>query len=111
MSEFICEGDTFTINGMDYTTTGMYNVDTLTGPNSCDTILTLDLVVNALPTANAGADLTLDCDVQSVTLNGSATGGSPLWTGPDINAGNETQLMPVVSLPGTYILTVTSGTN
>jgi hypothetical protein len=32
----------------------------------------------------------------------------PSWTGPDINAGNATQLMPVVSLPGQYILTVTS---
>ena len=93
---------------MDYDTTDLYTVDTLAGPGGCDTVLFLDLVVHPLPTANAGADLTLDCDVLTVTLNGSATGGSPLWTGPDINPGNETQLMPEVSLPGTYILTVTS---
>jgi len=108
ISEEICEGETFTINGMDFTMTGLYTIDTLAGPGGCDTVLFLDLVVNPLPTANAGADLTLDCDVLTVTLNGSATNGSPLWTGPDINAGNETQLMPEVSLPGTYILTVTS---
>jgi gliding motility-associated-like protein len=108
ITAFICEGDTYTINGMDYTMTGIYNVDTIAGPNSCDTIVILNLTVSPLPTANAGADLTLDCDVQSVTLNGSATGGNILWTGPDINAGNETDLMPEVTLPGIYVLTVTS---
>jgi len=108
ISAEICEGEIYTINGMDYDTTDLYTVDTLAGPGGCDTVLFLDLVVHPLPTANAGADLTLDCDVLTVTLNGSATGGSPLWTGPDINPGNETQLMPEVSLPGTYILTVTS---
>jgi hypothetical protein len=108
VSEEICEGEIYTINSMDFTMTGLYTIDTLAGPGGCDTVLFLDLVVNPLPTANAGADLTLDCDVLTVTLNGSATGGSPLWTGPDIDAGNETDLTPEVSLPGTYTLTVTS---
>jgi len=111
VSEEICEGETLTINGMDFTMTGIYTIDTLAGPGGCDTVLFFDLVVNPLPTANAGADLTLDCDVLTVTLNGSVSGGSPLWAGPDINTGNETQLMPDVSLPGTYILTVTSADN
>jgi gliding motility-associated-like protein len=111
IQEFICEGDTFTINGTDYTVSGSYIIGTIPGPNSCDTIVTLELEVNPVPSADAGADQLLDCDVQSVTLNGSAMGGTPLWTGPDIDAGNETQLQPDVSLPGLYILTVTSGAN
>ena len=107
----ICQGDTFTINGIDYTMTGLYVVDTLAGPNSCDTILSLDLTVNPLPTADAGADQLLDCQSQTVTLDGSGTGGSPLWTGPGINAGNENQFTPDVTQPGTYYLTVTSPQN
>ena len=104
----ICEGEVYTYDGTDYSTQDTFLLDTLAGPGGCDTLLYLELVVNPLPTANAGGDLILDCDVQSVTLNGSASGGSPSWTGPDINAGNANQLMPVVSLPGQYILTVTS---
>ncbi len=46
---------------------------------------------------------TLDCAMQTVTLNGSVTGGQPLWAGPDIDATNEEQLMPEVSQPGLYI--------
>jgi gliding motility-associated-like protein len=107
----ICEGEVYTVNGIDYTIDSLYIIDTLSGPNGCDTVLYLDLTVNPLPTANAGADMILDCIVQSVTLNGSATGGTPLWTGPDINAGNQNQLMPVVAQAGLYILTVTSPQN
>ena len=92
-------------------TTGIYEIDTVAGPNGCDTIIYLDLEVNPLPTANAGADKLLDCAMQTVILDGSGTGGSPLWTGPGIDASNETQFTPEVSVPGLYILTVTSGTN
>ncbi len=107
----ICAGQIFVYNGMNFSTTGVYVLDTLMGAGGCDTILNLDLVVNPLPLANAGADMILDCANPSVTLDGSATGGTPLWTGPGINAGNENQLMPTVSLPGTYVLLVTSAAN
>jgi len=53
----------------------------------------------------------LNCANQSVALNGSVTNGTPLWTGPGINAGNENQLMPVVNIAGTYVLTATSPQN
>jgi len=111
VSASICQGDTFTINGIDYTMTGLYVIDTLAGPNSCDTILSLDLTVNPLPTADAGADQLLDCQSQTVTLDGSGTGGSPSWAGPGINSGNENQFTPDVTQPGTYYLTVTSPQN
>jgi gliding motility-associated-like protein len=107
----LCEGEVFTYNGIDYSTTNIYTLDTLTGPGGCDTILALDLTINTLPTANAGADQILDCAMQSVTLNGSVTGGTPLWTGPGIDASNEGQLMPVVTQPGVYYLTASTPPN
>ncbi|MEO5906678.1 MAG: gliding motility-associated C-terminal domain-containing protein [Saprospiraceae bacterium] len=107
----ICAGDVYTINGVDYTTTGTFLIDTVSGPNGCDTIRTLDLTVNPIPLANAGIDQILNCASTSATLNGSASGGTPLWTGPGINAGNENLLSPEVTVPGTYILTVSSGSS
>jgi hypothetical protein len=53
----------------------------------------------------------LSCINQSVVLNGTAIGGSPFWTGPGINAGNENQVTPTVTQPGIYVLTVTSPEN
>ncbi len=107
----ICSGDTLTINGIDFTATGQYLLDTIVNPNSCDTIRTLNLTVDPLPLADAGTDQELNCNSQSVILNGTATGGTPQWTGPDINAGNQNLLTPTVTLPGVYYLTVTSPNN
>lgn len=107
----ICEGDSYEINGQTYTTTGFFIVDTLQGQNGCDTILNLALEVHPVPTSNAGEDQMLTCNMNSVTLNGSASGGSFQWTGPGITPGNATDASPLVSQPGTYYLSVTSGEN
>ncbi|MEO6130994.1 MAG: gliding motility-associated C-terminal domain-containing protein, partial [Saprospiraceae bacterium] len=107
----ICEGDVYTINGIDYTVTGLYLIDTIVNPTSCDTIRTLNLTVYPLPSANAGNDQLLNCNVQSVILNGTATGGTPLWTGPGIDITNQNVLTPTVTQPGNYILTITSPNN
>ncbi|GAB4398935.1 MAG: hypothetical protein OHK0053_18320 [Microscillaceae bacterium] len=57
--------------------------------------------------AFAGPDLVLDCDVPTVQLEGSASEGEIWsWTGPNGFTSNE--LQPVVSLPGTYVLTVSN---
>ncbi len=109
--EVLCEGEVFTYNGIDYNSTGIVTLDTLAGPGGCDTILALDLTIITLPTANAGADQILDCATQVVTLNGSATGDAILWTGPGINASNDTQLMPAVTQPGVYYLTSSTPPN
>jgi hypothetical protein len=47
ISASICEGDTYTLNGIDYTTEGTYsqNLQTLFG---CDSIITLNLSVNPI---------------------------------------------------------------
>jgi hypothetical protein len=49
----ICEGEIYPINGMDYTLPGLYVLDTVSGPGGCDTIFSLNLVVNPLPQADA----------------------------------------------------------
>ncbi|MEO5905798.1 MAG: hypothetical protein ABIQ11_03680, partial [Saprospiraceae bacterium] len=105
----ICEGDIYILNGINYTSEGIFLIDTFPGPNGCDTIISLDLTVNLNPIAGAGADQVLDCTFPLATLNGSATDGSVLWIGPGIHVGNENSLSPVVSLPGIYVMTVISG--
>jgi hypothetical protein len=66
----------------------------------------LDLVVNALPTADAGADQELSCSQMTVILNGSGS-GTPTWTGPAVVDPNVFQTE--VGTPGVYYLNVTSG--
>lgn len=69
-----------------------------------------------LPIADAGTDQTLTCATTSgITLSatGSNTGpGFSLeWGGPGINTANQNLVEPVVTVPGTYTVTVTNTTN
>lgn len=92
--------------------TGLYTLivtNTMNGCTSSD-----EVNVNQdqnLPTASAGPDQTLTCDILTVALDGSgssAPGGGVLqyeWTGPGI-AGNGGEVMPSVSSAGVYTLTV-----
>lgn len=59
------------------TTPGVYNLVYSIGSGTCLTQDNLQLTVYALPSANAGPDVTI-CQNQSTVLNGSASGG----TGP-----------------------------
>nr|MDQ3016878.1 gliding motility-associated C-terminal domain-containing protein [Bacteroidota bacterium] len=104
----ICQGEVYTINGINYTVAGTYLIDTIAAVNGCDTIRRLELEVNPLPIADAGQDQTLQCLVPTVLLNGTATGGLLTWTGPGITSSNEHSLTPSISIPGEYILTVVS---
>ncbi|MFK8009789.1 MAG: hypothetical protein AB8H03_25770, partial [Saprospiraceae bacterium] len=61
---------------------------------------------NTLPVAMASASNDLDCNEITATLN--TTGSDPgtyTWSGP----GNPTGSNPIVNMPGTYTLTVSSG--
>ncbi|MFN0175001.1 MAG: beta strand repeat-containing protein, partial [Saprospiraceae bacterium] len=68
-----------------------------------------------LPTVLAGNDGLLTCAAPSAILDGSASSTGPnfqiLWTGPGINAGNQNQPSPTVTVPGTYILRITDALN
>ena len=63
----ICAGDSLFAEGVFQTTNGVY-VDTLISASGCDSILTTTLIVNAIPTVDAGFDITI-CEGESVTLN------------------------------------------
>ncbi|MBK8555042.1 MAG: gliding motility-associated C-terminal domain-containing protein [Lewinellaceae bacterium] len=92
---------------------GIYTLvvtNTLNGCTATDQVLVQQ--DQNLPMANAGSDLVIDCaDVQVVLDASASTAGGPievLWSGPGINAANETQFMPLVDLPGLYTLVVTN---
>ena len=83
----------------------------VTDDNGCSATDNFDLQVATIPTASAGADNTIDCINTTAILDGSAAttgaGISYLWTGPGIDASNETEQNPNVAVAGTYLLTVT----
>ncbi len=91
----------------------MQVVNILTGCVGRDTAMVEDN--DNPPSANAGPDVVLACPGSSTTLNGStnAVNFTASWT--SIPTGlpilNPTSLMPTVSQPGTYALTITSTDN
>ena len=91
--------------------TNYYASQTVGGCES-DTRFLVVVTVNSLPTAEAGPTKNLDCNITTVSLDGtgSTVGGvTYLWTGGTIVSG-ATTLAPVVSAAGTYTLTVTNST-
>ena len=56
LNEEICDGESFTVGGNDYTTTGTF-VENLSAVNGCDSVVTLNLTVN--PTYSIDLDETI----------------------------------------------------
>ena len=89
---------------------GTYTL-TVTGANGCSgsdsVVVDQDIVP---PTVSAGQDRLLTCAVTSVTLDGSASGGTPpytyAWTDASGSVVGKTEEI-TVDQPGTYTLTVT----
>ncbi len=56
--------------------------------------------------ANAGPNLTLDCDDNFVELTGTSSVANAdfIWSGPDINNNNMGFANPAITIPGTYTL-------
>ncbi|MDO8368986.1 MAG: gliding motility-associated C-terminal domain-containing protein [Saprospiraceae bacterium] len=95
---------------------GTYTIVVTDNSNGCtstnDVLVTTDA---AYPTALAGNDGLLTCAAPTAILDGSASSSGAnfqiLWTGPGINAGNQGQPSPSVTIQGTYILQVTDTQN
>lgn len=67
-----------------------------------------------IPVVSPGANQTLTCDVDEVFLNVTSNPSSDItytWTGPDINAGNQNDASPGVTLPGDYFVTIQNNLN
>lgn len=99
--EFICEGEIFNFGGVDYTQTGQYTHVFSTTDIGCDSTVTLDLFVEALPRATFPRDTTI-CSGQTITLDAGNHGYSYIW-----NTGDNTRTIDV-STAGTYFVIMES---
>lgn len=90
---------------------GTYTV-TVTGANGCTATASTNVLVNALPVANAGADVIITCTVPLPSLSASpiGIGQSYTWSGPGIVSGGNTAT-PIVNANGTYTLVLTDANN
>ncbi|MCT4581494.1 MAG: lamin tail domain-containing protein [Flavobacteriales bacterium] len=76
VSEAICQGTSYVLGTQTLTTSGTYT-ETLTNVGGCDSVVTLTLTVNPLPSISAGNDVTIN-NGDAVTLSG-AGGVSYMW--------------------------------
>lgn len=90
--------------------TGDY-ILTVAGPNGCTAADTATVMPDAnVPNATASGG-TLDCNISSITLNGSSTtaGATLSWAGP--GGFTSSSANPTVSVDGVYTLTVNNPAN
>ncbi|MEP7195646.1 MAG: gliding motility-associated C-terminal domain-containing protein [Saprospiraceae bacterium] len=83
-------------------------VDSISSCRGTDTIvIDIDTIK---PKANAGIDQELNCLNPTVSLLGDSSdfgaGYSLLWSGPGINAGNNSEINPLINRSGSYILKI-----
>lgn len=82
---------------------------TVAGIGNCpDDTETVSLILNAAPTADAGADQTLTCDEPAAALgtNNTTTGATYAWSGGTV--ANPSSAITATSQAGTYTLLVTT---
>jgi gliding motility-associated-like protein len=85
----------------------IFNCNTITG--CCDTDTVAIGLNDSQPIADAGAVQTISCDTTMVTIGGNSSTGFDIiymWTGPGINASNESLRNPTVDQAGQYFLRV-----
>jgi gliding motility-associated-like protein len=104
ISPTICDGDTFSYHGNNYTTTGDYLIN-FTSAGGCDSTVTLHLVVNPIPAAPVAPSPTY-CQFDLAYPLG-ATGSSLLWYGPGVTAGYGTAPSPSTASAGAAVYYVT----
>ncbi len=102
ISRTICQGSSYIFGGLSRITSGTYR-DTLRNSNSCDSVVTLTLTVNPVPTTPIISGITTICFGSSSILTASTAAGY-LWS-----TGETTQTI-TVSTTGIYsVQTITSG--
>lgn len=106
----ICDGESYSFGGMNYTTSGSYQA-TFQNANSCDSIVTLNLTVYPIPnppTVNSNSPLECPGDDLTMSIN-SVSGGSYSWSGPNnFSSTDQTVYLTVdESMVGTYLTNVT----
>jgi gliding motility-associated-like protein len=99
----ICQGQSALIHGVNQSNAGVYEETFVIG--SCDSIATITLVVNPLPTINATATSSPICAGQSTQI--SATGGTTYTWNQGLGSGASQTVSPNTST--TYEVTGTDG--
>jgi gliding motility-associated-like protein len=79
----ICQGENYVFNGNTYNSAGFYAI-TLNTVNGCDSIASLDLVVNPIPPSPILSASTVKCPGDPVVLSAEQVSGLTLdWAGPN----------------------------
>jgi hypothetical protein len=102
INQSICQGQAYFFNGASRTVQGVY-LDTLINSVGCDSIITLNLTINALPTASISPTTVTICNGQSATLTASG-GGTYAWSN---SLGSNAAVTVSPTTATTYIVTVT----
>ncbi|HRI59659.1 MAG TPA: hypothetical protein PK228_08045, partial [Saprospiraceae bacterium] len=92
---------------------GVYTLNVTNPVNGCVSTDTAQVSGNiTAPTASAIGG-TITCLQSNVTVTSSTNAPNPLynWSGPGINAGNQTVQNPTVGIQGTYNVTITNNAN
>jgi len=95
---------------------GIYTLSVLNSVNGCVSTSTVSVPEDVTPpVVSAGADATLSCSIQSLSLSGTASGGAVTYSwqasnGGNILSGNNTPA-PIVNRTGTYTLIATLNSN
>lgn len=111
LNEIICEGESFAIGNINYSSTGTY-VDVLNSWQNCDSTITLNLTVVETSVSIVSPD-TLTCAQNSVALTSTASTSfgalTYQWTtnGGSFSGATD-QPNATATAPGEYILTVTA---
>lgn len=94
-------------------TPGSWTVVVTNNTNDCATTSQVNVTANTTqPNINIPPPAVLTCVVLDVILtNSPSTAVQYNWSGPGINAGNQTSSQPQVSMPGTYQVTITDPVN
>jgi len=82
-NQFVCEGSTYSLNGHNYTSQGVY-IDTLINFSGCDSLITTNLYVFSSPVIIAGPDTIIEAGTE-IELHVSG-GVSYLWNTGDTTA-------------------------
>jgi len=96
---------------------GIYTLEVTSRQNGCTATSSVEVTQTTdLPTADAGATVSLNCDSSPISLDGSASSSgsnfSYTWTSEDGNILQDaTTLTPLINAPGTYELTVENTMN
>jgi hypothetical protein len=107
INDTICQGDGYIFNGITQTMSGSY-FDTLISANGCDSLVTLDLYVSALPIVIANVNDAAICLGDTLLLTGSGA-ATYTWISPSETPTDNVAYVPMMSFSNSiYTVTGTS---